>query len=214
MAVDARFANNPLVTGDPHIRFYAKAPLLTPEDQSPVTLCALDTVPHQLSPDQREVLRVLTRQVMTHLELHRTNLLLGNRRQKLEGVLRITNGTDEAPYVNSRNEIFVEQDQRLVRVTTADLQYVEVLDNYVNLHPTHERLTVYGTVKDLVTKLPVCDFVRIHHKYIVRLGRIMAIEGNAALLDSVRDAGVARPPVRVPIGSSYKAGLLGRLNLM
>ena len=162
MAVDARFANNPLVTGDPHIRFYAKAPLLTPESQPPVTLCARDTVSRQLSPDKREVLRVLTRQVMTHLELRRTNLLLGNRRQKLEGVLRITNGTDEAPYVNSRNEIFVEQDQRLVRVTTADLQYVEVLDNYVNLHPTHERLTVYGTVKGLVTKLPVRDFVRIH----------------------------------------------------
>ena len=49
-----------------------------------------------------------------------------------------------------------------MRVTTADLQYVEVLDNYVNLHPTHERLTVYGTVKDLVIKLPVRDFVRIH----------------------------------------------------
>lgn len=84
MVVDARFANNPLVTDDPHIRFYARAPLLTPEGPPPVTLCALDTVPRQLSPDQREVLRVLTRQVMTHLELRRTNLLLENERQKPE----------------------------------------------------------------------------------------------------------------------------------
>ena len=214
MAADARFANNPLVTGDPYIRFYAGAPLLTPEGQPLGTLCALDTVPRQLSPDQREALRVLARQVMTHLELRRTNLLLGNERQKLEGVLRMTNGTDEALYANSRNEIFVKQDQRLVRVTTTDLQYVEALGDYVNLHTTHERLTVYGTMKDLVTKLPVRDFVRVHRKYIVRLDRIMAIEGDAALLDSVRDAGVAKPPVRVPIGSFYKAGLLGRLNLM
>ena len=214
MATDARFANNPLVTGDPHIRFYAGAPLLTPEGQPLGTLCALDTVPRQLSPDQREALRVLARQVMTHLELRRTNLLLENERQKLEGVLRMTNGTDETLYANSRNEIFVKQDQRLVRVTTADLQYVEALGDYVNLHTTRERLTVYGTMKDLETKLPVRDFVRVHRKYIVRLDRIMAIEGDAALLDSVRDAGVARPPVRVPIGSSYKAGLLSRLNLM
>lgn len=214
MAADARFANNPLVTGDPHIRFYAGAPLLTPEGQPLGTLCALDTMPRQLSPDQREALRVLARQVMTHLELRRTNLLLENERQKLEGVLRMTNGTDEALYANSRNEIFVKQDQRLVRVTTADLQYVEALGDYVNLHTTRERLTVYGTMKDLETKLPVRDFVRVHRKYIVRLDRIMAIEGDAAMLDSVRDAGVTRPPVRVPIGSSYKAGLLGRLNLM
>ena len=214
MAADARFANNPLVTGDPHIRFYAGAPLLTPEGQPLGTLCALDTVPRQLSSDQREALRVLARQVMTHLELRRANLLLENERQKLEGVLRMTNDTDEALYANSRNEIFVKQDQRLVRVTTADLQYVEALGDYVNLHTTRERLTVYGTMKDLETKLPVRDFVRVHRKYIVRLDRIMAIEGDAALLDSVRDAGVARPPVRVPIGSSYKAGLLGRLNLM
>ena len=214
MAADARFANNPLVIGDPHIRFYAGAPLLTPEGQPLGTLCALDTMPRQLSPDQREALRVLARQVMTHLELRRTNLLLGNERQKLEGVLRMTNGTDEALYANSRNEIFVKQDQRLVRVTTADLQYVEALGDYVNLHTTRERLTVYGTMKDLETKLPVRDFVRVHRKYIVRLDRIMAIEGDAAMLDSVRDAGVTRPPVRVPIGSSYKAGLLGRLNLM
>ena len=214
MAADARFANNPLVIGDPHIRFYAGAPLLTPEGQPLGTLCALDTMPRQLNPDQREALRVLARQVMTHLELRRTNLLLGNERQKLEGVLRMTNGTDEALYANSRNEIFVKQDQRLVRVTTADLQYVEALGDYVNLHTTRERLTVYGTMKDLETKLPVRDFVRVHRKYIVRLDRIMAIEGDAAMLDSVRDAGVTRPPVRVPIGSSYKAGLLGRLNLM
>ena len=214
MAADARFANNPLVTGDPHIRFYAGAPLLTPEGQPLGTLCALDTVPRQLSSDQREALRVLARQVMTHLELRRANLLLENERQKLEGVLRMTNDTDEALYANSRNEIFVKQDQRLVRVTTADLQYVEALGDYVNLHTTRERLTVYGTMKDLETKLPVRDFVRVHRKYILRLDRILAIEGDAALLDNVRDAGVARPPVRVPIGSSYKAGLLSRLNLM
>ena len=108
----------------------------------------------------------------------------------------------------------MKQDQRLVRVTTADLQYVEALGDYVNLHTTRERLTVYGTMKDLETKLPARDFVRIHRKYIVRLDRIMAIEGDMALLDSVHDAGAAKPPVRVPIGNSYKAGLLGRLNLM
>ncbi len=213
-AADARFADNPLVTGDPHIRFYAGAPLLSPEGYPLGTLCALDTVPRHLSTDQREALRVLARQVMAHLELRRMRIQLEGERQKLEGVLRMANSTGEALYANSRTEIFVKQDQRLVRVATADLQYVEALGDYVNLHTTRERLTVYGTMKDLESKLPGRDFARIHRKYIVRLDRIIAIEGDAALLDGVRDAGSVRPPVRVPIGSSYKAGLLGRLNLV
>jgi hypothetical protein len=211
---DTRFSHNPLVTGDPHIRFYAGAPLLSPEGQPLGTLCALDTVPRELSADQRDALRILARQVMAHLELRRVRLQLDDERQKLEGVLRMANSTGEAMYASHRNEIFVKQDQRLVRVCTADLQYVEALGDYVNLHTTRERLTVYGTMKDLETKLPGRDFARVHRKYIVRLDRIIAIEADSALLDSVRDDGAARTPVRVPIGSSYKAGLLGRLNLV
>ena len=211
---DARFAANPLVTGDPHIRFYAGAPLLTPEGQPLGTLCAIDTVPRALSTDQREALSVLARQVMAHLELRRVRVQLEYERQKLEGVLRMANSTGDTLYASSRTEIFVKQDQRLVRVSTADLQYVEALGDYVNLHTTRERLTVYGTMKDLETKLPGNDFARVHRKYIVRLDRIVAIEADSALLDSSNGSNLGRPPVRVPIGSSYKAGLLSRLTLI
>jgi GAF domain-containing protein len=213
-ATDARFAQNPLVTGDPHIRFYAGAPLISPEGQPLGTLCAIDTVPRHLSTDQREALRVLARQVMAHLELRRKHKQLEDEQQKVMGILRMANQTGDALFANSRTEIFVKQEQRLVRVSTADLQYVEALGDYVNLHTTRERLTVYGTMKDLESKLPSRDFARVHRKYIVRLDRIIAIEADVALLDGVRDATLARAPVRVPIGSSYKAGLLARLNLI
>ena len=211
---DERFAQNPLVTGDPNIRFYAGAPLLSPEGQPLGTLCAIDTIPRELTTDQRDALRILARQVMAHLELRRIRVQLEDERQKLDGVLRMANNTGDSLYANTRAEIFVKQDQRLVRVPTADLQYVEALGDYVNLHTTRERLTMYGTMKDLETKLPVRDFARVHRKYIVRLDRIVAIEGDVALLDGVRDGSAARATVRVPIGSSYKAGLLGRLNLV
>ncbi|MDO7850686.1 GAF domain-containing DNA-binding protein [Hymenobacter convexus] len=212
--VDERFANNPLVTGDPNIRFYAGAPLLSPEGLPLGTLCAIDTIPRELSTDQRDALRILARQVMAHLELRRIRVQLEDERQKLDGVLRMANSTGDSLYASARAEIFVKQEQRLVRVPTADLQYIEALGDYVNLHTTRERLTMYGTMKDLETKLPVRDFARVHRKYIVRLDRIVAIEGDVALLDGVRDAHVSRTTVRVPIGSSYKAGLLGRLNLV
>ena len=66
---DKRFASNPLVTGNPKIRFYAGSPLITQDGHALGMLCVNDRVPRELSAEQKAALRALSRQVVTQLEL-------------------------------------------------------------------------------------------------------------------------------------------------
>ncbi len=68
---DARFADNPFVTSDPSIRFYAGAPLITPDGHALGSLCVVDTTPRDLPPADAHALTLLSRQVMHTLELRR-----------------------------------------------------------------------------------------------------------------------------------------------
>ena len=73
---DPRFEGNPLVTGDPHIRFYAGAPLVTGSGHGLGTLCVIDRTPRELSSDQLASLQALSRQLMAQLELRHALLQL------------------------------------------------------------------------------------------------------------------------------------------
>ena len=68
---DAVFRTHPLVQGEPHIRFYAGMPLVSPEGQVVGTLCVVDREPRTLEPNHELALRVLGRHVMALLELRR-----------------------------------------------------------------------------------------------------------------------------------------------
>ena len=112
--LDPRFATNPIVTGDPHIRFYAGAPLLLSDGSTVGTLCVIAREPLRLTDQQREVLRQLGRTAVHLLEGRRALMAEGDMRQEAERIssgmpigLYATDGEGACTFTNPRwQEIF------------------------------------------------------------------------------------------------------------
>ena len=73
---DERFRNNPLVVSEPNIRFYAGAPLITEDGYALGTLCVVDRAPRQMTAEQKDALRALSRLVLAQMEFRRNLALL------------------------------------------------------------------------------------------------------------------------------------------
>jgi GAF domain-containing protein len=89
---DKRFADNALVRGEPHIRFYTGIPLISPEGMALGTLCVIDRQPRELTAAQMKALEALSRQVLSLLELKRVSIHLAealNHVKTLQGLLPI-----------------------------------------------------------------------------------------------------------------------------
>ena len=89
---DRRLADSALVTGEPHIRFYAGIPLINPEGLALGTLCVVDRQPRRLTATQQKALQALSRQVMALLELRRVSARLADalvQIKALQGLLPI-----------------------------------------------------------------------------------------------------------------------------
>lgn len=90
--LDDRFVNNPLVTAEPKIRFYAGAPLVTSEGHILGSLCVIDRKPRVLSNMQKNALEALARQVMIQLEFRRVSARLAEALDQIklmEGLIPI-----------------------------------------------------------------------------------------------------------------------------
>lgn len=76
---DVRFKDNPLVLGNPHIRFYAGAPLETSRGNVLGTLCVIDDKPREISDNQKKALQLLAKKTMDYLETRRLLIKQGNK---------------------------------------------------------------------------------------------------------------------------------------
>ncbi len=114
---DARFKNSPYVKGDPHIRFYAGAPLRTKDGYNIGALCVIDQEPRKLSSSQKESLKLLANEAMARLELIKNKNELANRNVELE-----------------KQKIFVDNSSDIQMIVDADsLRILEINERAMKL---------------------------------------------------------------------------------
>jgi diguanylate cyclase (GGDEF)-like protein len=137
---DPRFALNPLVTGDPHIVFYAGAPILTPTGDPIGTLCIVDYKPRKLTAMQSRVLQGLANQAVTQLELRRSLMVLEasvesqtryvDQLEREREDLEQENATDSLTGLGNRRAFVERLDVELLRAGSAgtglSLLYLDV----------------------------------------------------------------------------------------
>jgi len=134
-SLDVRFADNPLVTGDPHVRFYVGAPLVSSEGYAIGTLCVIDRVPRKLSQEQLKALKSLADQVIAQLELrkklHELELLklkLHEKNQETERFAHLISHDLKAPLRSlvSLSELIVEESEgKLNEVAETGLMHLK-----------------------------------------------------------------------------------------
>jgi anti-sigma regulatory factor (Ser/Thr protein kinase) len=195
---DERFRDNPMVKSNPGIRFYAGAPITTPEGHALGTLCVVDYVPRKLTDDQIYALEALERQVAAQLELRRN---LDELRVALEGINTLST---LVPYCSTCElNIVIPADTAAMQKVTAGLREIlaskhwaedEVLDVDLAVQEALANAIRHGCKNDPTMRVQCC----------------VTFDATGELVIVVRDPGpgfdVAAVPDPIAGDNLFKAG--------
>jgi len=169
---DERFADNPLVTGEPHVRFYAGFPLRTPDGFVVGALCAIDRQPREISPRQREMLALLARQVIDQMELRRRSIKLSRYAQFFEMSVTLLCTADDTLHFRELNPAW----ERALGWTREELK-ARPLTEFI--HPD-DRAATLATAGRLLEGVVMTDF---ENRYLHKDGHWVPLSWYAAARD-------------------------------
>lgn len=92
--------------------------------------------------------------------------------------VRQQNDTVKVSQSDNQDYFFIKADNKLVKISYADILFVEALQNYVIVHTREKKLITYLTFKSVEEYLPSNQFIKVHKSYIVAAAKIDSIEGN------------------------------------
>jgi DNA-binding LytR/AlgR family response regulator len=109
---------------------------------------------------------------------------------------------DEEANIFQQNNIFAKVNSRLVRIEPNNIMFVEAKGDYVLFKTKEKGYIVHSTIKNIEERLDGNQFVRVHRSYIVNINKIVDIEDNNLLIDSLV----------IPISRNQKPHLMSKLN--
>jgi two-component sensor histidine kinase len=165
---DKRFSDNPHVTGEPRVVFYAGMPLRTQEGFVLGTLCAIDHEPRELTSEQRALLGVLASQVTAQLELRRRNFQLEERnREQLMLQAEFEDSLHEKDVLLQEVHHRVKNNLQLVSsLLNLQLSRVQSGESRTVLEESQLRIHAVATVHEAIysardyARVPIVNYVR------------------------------------------------------
>ena len=104
----------------------------------------------------------------------------------------------------TQKDIYVKSDSKIVKIGLGDILFVEALADYVIINTPDKKHIVHSTMKGIEKKLPDANFIRVHRSYIVNTDKILSLE----------DLTIKISDKSIPIGASYKANFMDKLNFL
>lgn len=109
---------------------------------------------------------------------------------------------------NGSGDIFVKKGTNLIRLKFSEILWIEAMENYVVFNTRNSKITVHLTMKTIESKFPRPQFSRVHRSYIVNTKSISVIK------ESTLEINYGRHLESIPIGKSFREGLLNDINLI
>jgi signal transduction histidine kinase len=169
---DLRFKDNPLVTGDPNIVFYAGIPLVNKNGYGLGTVCVIDSKPRELTEKQIEGLKILSSQVIHLLELHKVNQQLAIQAQGLHDHIELLDSQGQQleyklnQQISERFEEVSQQQQRLEKMNKELQAYA-----YISSHDLQEPLRKIQTFISLIAARELPNLSEKGKEYFSRINR-------------------------------------------
>lgn len=200
---DKRFHDNPLVTDDPHVIFYAGVPLVTNEGFPLGTLCVIDNKPNSLTKDQEKALKALSNQLMSLFEarknahtLESRNIEIANQNKSLQDFARVAAHDIKSPLSTIvmitdflENNYSEQLDQKafnyINEIGAQSLKLTQMIDGILTytmdaraLHKNKEIIHVSSLIQDITHRLEQPENARIEVK---AAGDIQILTNKTAL---------------------------------
>jgi len=106
---------------------------------------------------------------------------------------------------NDDNFIFVKSEYENIKIDIDNIKYIQGLKDYLKIYDTksNKAIITLSSFKDILSKLPENQFIRIHRSFVVNITHIKALQKTKVVIDDVR----------IPIGETYKSDVLKRLGI-